>query len=289
LPLCLTAHAHLHTLTSQDNDFEYGTRDDEDDGLPAPLRRNPKPRRDPPVSDSAVTIFRKQDLSFVPDSYGALQIGLFWRYNPRLPPAILPEPEIVACMEALFLEVLVGAVAQVGGEEHKRAQDAPFSVQDWQGEEAQGGGGLLETMQSQQLMQMQLMQQMQKLQLQQLEAVQDGRGRHAQPPVVAAPPRKDDDDDDDDEDEGGGQGEEVGADGEPRKKKKKKKLTPEELKAEKDEAVFRKNFVSVFENYEGERFPIGYLQPADVAVLFEAMGMQRFAPKVSEREFDWFH
>jgi len=221
----------------------------------------------------------------VPDSYGALQIGLFWRYNPRLPPAVLPEQEIAACMEALFLEVLVGAVAQVGNEEFKRAQDAPFSVQDWQGEEAQGEGGLLETMQSQQLMQMQLMQQMQKLQLQQLEAVQDG-GRNAPPPVVVAPPPKDDDDDDEEE-EDEGQGEEAGADGEqPRKKKKKKKkkLTPEEIKAEKDEAMFRKNFVSVFENYEGERFPIGYLQPADVAVLFEAMGMQRFAPKVREGE-----
>jgi len=60
----------------------------------------------------------------VPDSYGALQIGLFWRYNPRLPPAVLPEQEIAACMEALFLEVLVGAVAQVGKAKRLREKGA---------------------------------------------------------------------------------------------------------------------------------------------------------------------
>jgi hypothetical protein len=247
---------------------------------------------------------------------------LLWRYNPKLPPAALPERQLLACMDALFLEVLVGAVSSVGHDEYKHAQDAPFSVQEWQGDAAkvqresalvfevgkdlkggtqansgnlhrislslslfprqgEGGGGVLETMQSQQLMQMQLMQQMQRLQLQQLQAV--ASQRRAPPPPAVAPTRLDSDDDAEEEEEaeqggeggsGGGGGRETG------RKTKKKKLTAAELQAQKEDGEFRKGFVSAFEAYEGERFPIGYLQPADVAVLFEAMGLQRFAPKV---------
>jgi hypothetical protein len=154
--------------------------------------------------------------------------------------------------------------------------------------QGEGGGGVLETMQSQQLMQMQLMQQMQRLQLQQLQAV--ASQRRAPPPPAVAPTRLDSDDDAEEEEEAeqGGEGGNVaegggeGGRGETgrKKKKKTKKLTAAELQAQKEDGEFRKGFVSAFEAYEGERFPIGYLQPADVAVLFEAMGLQRFAPKV---------
>jgi hypothetical protein len=58
-----------------------------------------------------------------------------------------------------------------------------------------------------------------------------------------------------------------------------KKETPRpstaELKRKKDEADFIASFTSAFDWYEGERFPINYLTPPDVAVLFEAMGWQK--------------
>ncbi len=54
-----------------------------------------------------------------------------------------------------------------------------YNPQDWQGESS--GGGILETMQSQQLMQLQLMQQMQKMQLAQLQAVEEAARRGGAP------------------------------------------------------------------------------------------------------------
>ena len=47
-------------------------------------RRMLKSRKNPPIADDAVTLFQKQHVSFVPTSYGALQLGFFWRYNPNL-------------------------------------------------------------------------------------------------------------------------------------------------------------------------------------------------------------
>jgi len=231
----------------------YGRESDEEDGVPAPLRRSTKPRRDPPVSDSAVTIFRKRDMTFVPSSYGALQVGIYWRYNPALPPAVLPEQSCLVVSEELLFEVLVAMVTSIGMQSYKDAQDAPFALETFQG--AGTEGGLLETMQSQQLMQMQLMQQMQKMQLDQLKAVHETANRP--PPTVV---------------------QEVRARTPP--------PDPKEVARQKEEEHFRSTFVSAFQYYEGERFPINYLQPTDIATLFEYMGFTRCIPRVLEAPID---
>mmetsp|Transcript_629 Transcript_629/g.791 ORF Transcript_629/g.791 Transcript_629/m.791 type:complete len:816 (-) Transcript_629:188-2635(-) len=250
-------------------DFAYGEEHSDSDSdsdaeekAPA-LRRTLLPRKHPAVSDPSVTIFRKKHLTFVPDAYGAIQLGLFWRYNPRLPPARLPEKECREITDMLMMEVITGLIASIGVSEHKNASDAPFSVQEWQGGSGDGheaDNGLLATMQSQQLMQMQLMQQMQRMQLQQLRAVEEANNRP--PPVI----------------------EQIVPVVEV--KPETPRPSTAERKRMEEEANFLASFVSAFDWYEGERFPINYLTPPDVAVLFETMGWQKCIGKVLESPVD---
>jgi hypothetical protein len=77
-------------------------------------------------------------LTFVPSSsYGAVQLGFFWRFNPDQPPAVLPEKACVELVDEILLEVLIGQMTQTAIAEFKAAQDSPFSLEEWQG----WGGG----------------------------------------------------------------------------------------------------------------------------------------------------
>lgn len=129
-------------------------------------------------------------------------------------------------------------------------------------------GGLMETMQTQQLMQLQLMQQMQKMQLAQLAAAEaaNSRGGRGRSRGRGGGGGGDEDVDDNDNEAAlpGEFPEETAA-----------RLAAEKAKAREEEAKFVAGFVSAFDWYEGDRFPLAYLLPPDVAVLMEHMGFNK--------------